>query len=103
MLTQRSADMFLGVPFNIASYALLVCLIAHQLGYQPGKFVHVLGNAHIYKTHVDVVKQQITRKPFPFPKITIKNKKAKITDYEWSDITIDDYQSHSVLNAPMAV
>jgi thymidylate synthase len=103
MLTQRSADMFLGVPFNIASYALLITLMAHQLGYQPGKFVHVLGNAHIYKSHLNVVKEQISRVPYTFPKLTIKTKRERITDYQWTDLEIEEYRSHPALSAPMAV
>ncbi|WP_017472154.1 thymidylate synthase [Amphibacillus jilinensis] len=102
-LYQRSADVFLGVPFNIASYALLTHLIAHECGLAVGEFVHTLGDAHIYQNHVDQVKTQLTRDCFPLPTLTINDKLSSIFDIELADISIDNYQSHPAIKAPIAV
>jgi thymidylate synthase len=103
VMFQRSADMFLGVPFNIASYSLWIMLMAHHLGFQPGRFYHHFGNCHIYNTHVNAVNEQIRRKPYPFPKLFFKCKRNQITDYDWNDLELQDYQCHSEIKAPMAV
>merc|ERR1712002_1427342 len=84
-LYQRSADMGLGVPFNIASYALLTYMIAHVCGLKPGEFVHTLGDAHVYSNHCEALEEQLKREPRPFPTLTIKRKVENITDFEFSD------------------
>ena len=102
MMVQRSCDMFLGVPFNIASGAALLMLIAHHTGYEPGKF-HWVGNCcHLYENHIEQAKELITREPYKFPKLEI-NWKNNISDYVKNDFTIVDYQSHEVLKAPLSV
>ncbi len=101
-LYQRSADIFLGVPFNIASYALLVLMIAKVTGLKPGEFVHTLGDAHLYLNHLDQVDEQLKRKPFPLPKMSIKDIK-NILDIEYEDFSLEDYESHPHISAPIAV
>lgn len=101
-LYQRSADMFLGVPFNIASYALLTLMLAKQLGLEPGEFVWTGGDCHIYDNHVEQVQTQLSRDPLPFPTITIADKDS-IFDYEFSDFTLNNYQHHPGIKAPVAV
>ena len=98
---QRSGDMFLGVPFNIASYALLIHIIANITGYKPGRLIHILGDAHIYEDHIDAVKEQLTRDPVLFPKICIHKKIDSIDDIDEDMITLQNYKSYSKLNAPM--
>jgi len=100
---QRSCDMFLGVPFNIASYSLLTHLIAQVCGFGVGEFVHVLGDAHIYLNHVDQVKEQLTRKPLPAPQLSINTDIKDITKFTMSDIKLEGYQSHPPIQADMAV
>ena len=100
---QRSCDMFLGVPFNIASYSLLTHLIAQVCDLQVGEFVHVLGDAHIYLNHVEQVKEQLTREPLPAPKLRINPSIKDITEFTMSDIELVDYQSHEAIKAEMAV
>ncbi|MCH8518728.1 thymidylate synthase [Candidatus Gracilibacteria bacterium] len=105
-LYQRSADIFLGVPFNIASYSTLLMLIAEITGYTPGTFVHTLGDAHIYSNHMDQVKEQLTREPYPLPELKLKKEIHTLEDIEnleWEDFELCDYQSHGVLKAPVAV
>ena len=102
-LYQRSADIFLGVPFNIASYALLVLMIAKVTGLKPGEFVHTLGDAHLYLNHLDQVDEQLKRKPFPLPKMTIAKDIKNILDIEYEDFSLEDYQSHPHISAPIAV
>lgn len=102
-LYQRSADMFLGVPFNIASYALLTYLIAHEVGMLPGEFVWTGGDCHIYSNHFDQVAEQLSRQPFPYPQLRIKNPKASIFDYEFEDFELVGYQHHPAISAPVAV
>merc|ERR1719500_844635 len=93
-LYQRSADMGLGVPFNIASYALLTVMIAHVTGLRPGDFVHTLGDAHVYSNHVEALRQQLERKPKEFPKLVIKREVEKIEDFNIDDFEVVGYQSH---------
>src|SRR5699024_632605 len=102
-LYQRSADLFLGVPFNIASYALLTHLISYETGLEVGEFVHTFGDVHIYSNHVEQVKLQLSRDPKPLPKLKINSEKSSIFDYELSDFEIVDYEHHPAIKAPVAV
>jgi thymidylate synthase len=101
-LFQRSADMFLGVPFNIASYALLTSMIAQVCGFELGEFVHFFGDSHVYSTHFDAVKEQLTREPKPFPKLELNPEITDIDDFKISDIKVVDYDSHPTLKADIA-
>ncbi|UQS85411.1 thymidylate synthase [Apilactobacillus apisilvae] len=102
-LYQRSADVFLGVPFNIASYALLTSLIAKECGLKPGEFIHTLGDAHIYSNHIEQVKTQLDRKPYSAPKLWLNPDKDSIFDYDMDDIKVVDYNHHDPIKAPVAV
>lgn len=102
-LYQRSADTFLGVPFNIASYALLLHMLAQQCDLEPGDFVWTGGDCHIYKNHLDQVRLQITRTPFPLPKLLIKRRPASIFDYQYDDFEISGYQSYPHIKGDVAV
>ena len=101
-LYQRSADLFLGVPFNIASYALLTLMMAQATGYQPGEFVHVLGDAHLYLNHVDQARAQLAREPSPFPTLRLAPK-TDLFAFEPEDITLEGYRAHRSIKAPIAV
>ena len=101
-LYQRSADMFLGVPFNIASYALLTHMMAQQAGLDVGEFVWTGGDCHIYDNHVDQVTEQLGREPLPLPTLKL-NKRDSIFDYTFEDVEIVDYQHHPAIKAPVAV
>jgi len=101
-LYQRSADLFLGVPFNIASYALLTRLIAAEAGLLPGDFIWVGGDCHIYTNHMDQVREQLSREPYAFPRLEIAPKPS-LFDYEYEDFTLVDYRHHPALRAPVAV
>lgn len=100
---QRSCDMFLGVPFNIASYSLLTHLIAQVCNLEVGEFVHVLGDAHIYLNHVEQVKEQCQREPLPAPQLWLNPEVKDLTKFTMDDICLDNYISHSAISAPMAV
>ena len=100
---QRSCDMFLGVPFNIASYSLLTAMIAQVCNLQVGEFVHVLGDAHIYLDHVEQVKEQLRREPLPLPQLYLNPEITDITKFTMADIRLDGYTSHDAIKARMAV
>jgi thymidylate synthase len=102
-LYQRSADLFLGVPFNIASYALLTLLVADQVGLEPGEFVWTGGDCHIYDNHVEQVTEQLTRDPYPAPTLRITTKRDSILDYQYEDLVIENYQHHPAIRGAVAV
>lgn len=101
-LYQRSADLFLGVPFNIASYALLLLMVSHVTGIEPGEFVHTFGDVHIYSNHFDQIKEQISREPYPFPTLKLNPDVKTIDDFKYEDITLENYQSHPPLKGEIA-
>lgn len=102
-LYQRSADLFLGVPFNIASYALLTIILARVTGYKPGEFVHTFGDAHIYKNHIEQVKEQLSRKPYPFPTVKIDPKVKKLSDFQPSLVYLENYSSRPPIKGELTV
>ena len=102
-LYQRSADYFLGVPFNIASYALLTHMVAEQCGLLPGTFVWTGGDVHIYQNHIDQVNLQLTRQPFSLPSLVINRKASTLFGYQYEDFEIVNYQYHPGIKAPIAV
>lgn len=102
-LYQRSADCFLGVPFNIASYALLLMMMAQSTGLQPGEFIHTLGDAHLYLNHLEQARLQLTREPRPLSKMIINPDKKDIFDFEYSDFSLEDYNPHPHIKADVSV
>jgi thymidylate synthase len=102
-LYQRSADFFLGVPFNIASYALLTHMVAQQTGYEPGEFIWTGGDVHLYTNHIDQARLQLSRQPYPLPQLRLLRKPASIFDYRLEDFEIVNYQAHPAIKAPIAV
>src|SRR6185295_5209260 len=102
-LYQRSADIFLGVPFNIASYALLTMMLAQQCDLELGDFIWTGGDCHIYDNHVEQVQTQLARTPYPYPLLNIRRRPASILDYDYEDFEVLEYQHHPAIKAPVAV
>jgi len=100
---QRSADLFLGVPFNIASYALLTMILAQVTGYKPGEFIHTFGDYHVYENHVEQVKEQLAREPKPFPKVHIDPSLKDIDDFKPEMVTLEAYEAHPPIKAELTV
>ncbi|MGC9469980.1 MAG: thymidylate synthase [Bacteroidales bacterium] len=102
-LYQRSADIFLGVPFNIASYSLLLMMMARETGLRPYEFIHTLGDAHIYLNHIEQVKLQLSRKPYPLPQMKLNPEKKRVFDFEYEDFVLENYEAHPHIKGKVAV
>ncbi|OFY63341.1 MAG: thymidylate synthase [Bacteroidetes bacterium RBG_13_42_15] len=102
-LYQRSCDIFIGIPFNIASYSLLTLMTAQATGLEPGEFIHTLGDAHIYLNHIDQVRLQLTREPFKLPKMTLNPEVTDITKFRYEDFTLSDYNAHPHIKGDISV
>jgi len=102
-LYQRSGDIFLGVPFNIASYALLTMMIAQATDLKPGEFIHTLGDAHLYLNHLEQARLQLERQPRPLPQVVLNPAVRSILDFEYSDVTLTGYEPHPHIQAPVSV
>lgn len=102
-LYQRSADTFLGVPFNIASYALLTMMMAQVSGLKPGTFIHTFGDAHLYQNHIEQARLQLSRQPYPLPTLKLNPEVTDLFDFTFEDISIENYQSHPHIKAPVAI
>jgi thymidylate synthase len=102
-LYQRSADVFLGVPFNIASYALLTLMLAQVCNLQPGEFIHTFGDVHLYSNHIEQAKLQLTRSPFPLPQMKLNPAVTDLFEFKYDDFTLEHYEAHPHIKAPVAV
>jgi thymidylate synthase len=102
-LYQRSADIFIGVPFNIASYALLLMMVAQTVNLKPGEFIHTLGDAHIYRNHLDQVRLQLTREPRPLPSMILNPAVKSLFDFTYADFTLENYNPHPHIKGEISV
>ena len=102
-LYQRSADLFLGVPFNVASYSLLTMMVAKVTGYEPGEFVHTFGDVHLYSNHLRQAEEQLARKPFPLPRVRLRRAPRSLLEYRYEDVELLDYRHHPAIPAPVSV
>jgi thymidylate synthase len=100
---QRSADLFLGVPFNIASYSLLMLMVAQVTNLQPGEFIITLGDAHLYLNHLEQAREQLTRHPHPFPKMRLNRARRELAEFQYEDFVLENYDPHPAIKAPIAV